>query len=148
MPWLELPDEATEVFSIELDSLRTVVGQNLVTTLELAPGVELIDTLSLALVSQNSAGQSVIGLGELYEGEDKLLGLKLKLPGAAVGDLPVMKVHYSGDVVQNEAMETISGTVDVVAKIGTLEEAASAATMAVRMCSFPEGFELRVPAMC
>jgi len=73
-------DEAIEVFSIELDSLRTVVGQNLVTTLELAPGVELIDTLSLALVSQNSAGQSVIGLGELYEGEDKLLGLRAITP--------------------------------------------------------------------
>ena len=121
-------DEATEVFSIELDSLRAVVGQNLVTTLELAPGVELIDTLSLALVSQNSAGQSVIGLGELYEGEDKLLGLSLNLPGAAVGDLPVLKVHYSADVVQNKAMETVSGTVDVVAKIGTVEESALASS--------------------
>ncbi len=121
-------DEATEVFSIELDSLRAVVGQNLVTTLELAPGVELIDTLSLALVSQNSAGQSVIGLGELYEGEDKLLGLSLNLPGAAVGDLPVLKVHYSADVAQNKAMETVSGTVDVVAKIGTVEESALASS--------------------
>ncbi len=121
-------DEATEVFSIELDSLRAVVGQNLVTTLELAPGVELIDTLSLALVSQNSAGQSVIGLGELYEGEDKLLGLSLNLLGAAVGDLPVLKVHYSADVVQNKAMETVSGTVDVVAKIGTVEESALASS--------------------
>ena len=39
-----------------------------------------------------------------------------------------MKVHYSADVVQNDAMETVSGTVDVVAKIGTVEEAASASS--------------------
>ena len=121
-------DEATEVFSIELDSLRAVVGQNLVTTLELPQGVEFIDTLSLSQVSQNAAGQSVISLGELYEGEDKLLGLSLNLPAAPVGDLPVMKVRYSADVVRNDRIESISGTVDVVAKVGTVEEAAAASS--------------------
>jgi Ca-activated chloride channel family protein len=43
-------DDATEVFSIELDSLRAVVGQNLKVTLEMAEGVSLVDTLSLAQV--------------------------------------------------------------------------------------------------
>ncbi|MEH1812127.1 MAG: VWA domain-containing protein [Nostoc sp.] len=121
-------DEATEVFSIELDSLRAVVGQNLKVTLELADGVSLVDTLSLAKVSQNDAGQSVITLGELYEGEDKLLGLSLGILSAQVGDLPVMKLHYSADVVQDDRIQSVSGTVDVVAKVGTVEEAAFAAT--------------------
>ncbi|PHM10043.1 vWA domain-containing protein [Nostoc sp. 'Peltigera malacea cyanobiont' DB3992] len=121
-------DEATEVFSIELDSLRAVVGQNLKVTLELADGVSLVDTLSLAKVSQNDAGQSVITLGELYEGEDKLLGLSLGISSAQVGDLPVMKLHYSADVVQDDRIQSVSGTVDVVAKVGTVEEAAFAAT--------------------
>ncbi|MHC5745117.1 MAG: vWA domain-containing protein [Nostoc sp.] len=121
-------DEATEVFSIELDSLRAVVGQNLKVTLELADGVSLVDTLSLAKVSQNDAGQAVITLGELYEGEDKLLGLSLGISSAQVGDLPVMKLHYSADVVQDDRIQSVSGTVDVVAKVGTVEEAAFAAT--------------------
>ncbi|MEH2357171.1 vWA domain-containing protein [Nostoc sp.] len=121
-------DEATEVFSIELDSLRAVVGQNLKVTLELADGVSLVDTLSLAKVSQNDAGQSVITLGELYEGEDKLLGLSLGISSAQVGELPVMKLHYSADVVQDDRIQSVSGTVDVVAKVGTVEEAAFAAT--------------------
>ncbi|MEH2126802.1 vWA domain-containing protein [Nostoc sp.] len=121
-------DEATEVFSIELDSLRAVVGQNLKVTLELADGVSLVDTLSLAKVSQNDAGQSVITLGELYEGEDKLLGLSLGISSAQVGDLPVMKLHYSADVVQDDRIQSVSGTVDIVAKVGTVEEAAFAAT--------------------
>ncbi|MEH2212507.1 vWA domain-containing protein [Nostoc sp.] len=121
-------DEATEVFSIELDSLRAVVGQNLKVTLELAHGVSLVDTLSLAKVSQNDAGQAVITLGELYEGEDKLLGLSLGISSAQVGDLPVMKLHYSADVVQDDRIQSVSGTVDVVAKVGTVEEAAFAAT--------------------
>ncbi|MEH1913937.1 vWA domain-containing protein [Nostoc sp.] len=121
-------DEATEVFSIELDSLRAVVGQNLKVTLELADGVSLVDTLSLAKVSQNDAGQAVITLGELYEGEDKLLGLSLGISSAPVGELPVMKLHYSADVVQDDRIQSVSGTVDVVAKVGTVEEAAFAAT--------------------
>ncbi|AVH64659.1 vWA domain-containing protein [Nostoc sp. 'Peltigera membranacea cyanobiont' N6] len=121
-------DEATEVFSIELDSLRAVVGQNLKVTLELADGVSLSDTLSLAKVSQNDAGQAVITLGELYEGEDKLLGLSLAISSAQVGELPVMKLHYSADVVQNDLIQSVSGTADVIAKVGTVEEAAFAST--------------------
>ncbi|MDZ8188522.1 MAG: VWA domain-containing protein [Nostoc sp. ChiSLP02] len=121
-------DEATEVFSIELDSLRAVVGQNLNLTLELAPGVSLIDTLSLAKVSQNKTDQTAIALGELYEGEDKLLGLSLEISSAQVGELPVMKLHYSADVVQNDVIQSLSGTADVVAKVGTIEEAALASS--------------------
>ncbi|MEH2349442.1 MAG: VWA domain-containing protein [Nostoc sp.] len=121
-------DDATEVFSIELDSLRAVVGQNLKVTLELADGVSLADTLSLAKVSQNDAGQAVITLGELYEGEDKLLGLSLAISSAQVGELPVMKLHYSADVVQNDLIQSVSGTADVIAKVGTVEEAAFAST--------------------
>ncbi|QKQ76374.1 VWA domain-containing protein [Nostoc sp. TCL240-02] len=121
-------DEATEVFSIELDSLRAVVGQNLTVKLELAEGVSLVDTLSLAKVSQNDAGQAVISLGELYEGEDKLLGLSLVISSAQVGELPVMKLHYSADVVQNDLIQNVSGTADITAKVGTVEEAAFAST--------------------
>ncbi|MEH2307227.1 vWA domain-containing protein [Nostoc sp.] len=121
-------DEATEVFSIELDSLRAVVGQNLTVKLELAEGVSLVDTLSLAKVSQNDAGQAVISLGELYEGEDKLLGLSLVISSAQVGELPVMKLHYSADVVQNDLIQNVSGIADIIAKVGTVEEAAFAST--------------------
>ncbi|WP_373526532.1 VWA domain-containing protein [Nostoc sp.] len=121
-------DDATEVFSIELDSLRAVVGQNLNVTLELADGVSLVDTLSLAKVSQNDAGKTAIALGELYEGEDKLLGLSLLISSAQVGKLPVMKLHYSADVVQNDLIQSVSDTVDVFAKVGTVEEAALAST--------------------
>jgi Ca-activated chloride channel homolog len=75
--FIQSMDEASEVFGIELDSLRAVVGQNLTMAIELAPGVSLVDTLSLAQVSQNDAGSTVLTLGDLYEGEDKLLGLSL-----------------------------------------------------------------------
>ena len=125
--FIQSVDEATEVFSIELDSLRAVVGQNLVVTLELSEGVSLVDTLSLAKVSQNDTGSIVLTLGELYEGEDKLLGLSLAI-APAQASLPVMKLHYSADVVQGDRIQSVSGTTEIVAKIGTVEEAAFAAS--------------------
>jgi Ca-activated chloride channel homolog len=120
-------DEATEVFSIELDSLRAVVGQNLKVTLELANGVSLVDTLSLAKVSDEK-GKTAIALGELYEGEDKLLGLSLEISSAQIGELPLMKLNYTADVVQNDVIQSVSGRADVIAKVGTIEEAALASS--------------------
>jgi Ca-activated chloride channel family protein len=120
-------DDATEVFGIELDSLRAVVGQNLQVTLELAPGVTLVDTLSLAQVSQNSQGQTLLTLGELYEGEDKLLGLSLRVTQAAqLGDLPLLQLHYSADVLSNNVITGVTGNAAVIAKVGTAEAAALA----------------------
>ncbi len=124
-------DEASEVFGIELDSLRAVAGQNLTVTLELAAGVTLLETLSLAQVSQTDAGATLITLGDLYEGEDKLLGLSLAIANAPLGQQPIMKVHYQADVVKNGAIETVSGTQDIIATIGTLEASASSASSAV-----------------
>ena len=126
--FIQSVDEASEVFSIELDSLGAVVGQNLVVTIELAPGVSLVDTLSLAQVSHTAAGATVLTLGELYEGEDKLLGLSLAIANAPVGRLPVMKLHYTADIVQNGAIERVSGTTDILATVGSIEESANSAS--------------------
>jgi len=126
--FIQSVDEAEEVFSIELDTLRAVVGQNLVATVELSDGVQLLDTLSLAQVTATDQGQTEIALGELYEGEDKLLGLRLALPAAKGGELPVMKLHYRADVVENNAIQAVSGSTDIVASVGTVEEAAQSAS--------------------
>jgi Ca-activated chloride channel homolog len=126
-------DEAAEVFGIELDSLRAVVGQNLTVTLDLPAGVQLVDTLSLAQVSQNAAGQTVISLGDLYEGEDKLLGLRLSVPAAQVGQLSLLQLNYSADVVVNNVIQAITGSSEVWATIGTIEAAAQAASSQVTL---------------
>lgn len=128
-------DDATDVFTIELDSLRAVAGQNLTITLELADGVRLIDTLSLANVSQTDEGKTAIALGDVYEGEDKYLGLSLAIASSATsatssvtGEAPMMKLHYSADIIQDGLIQTVTGTVEVVAQLGSVEDAAMAAS--------------------
>jgi Ca-activated chloride channel homolog len=124
--FIQSVDDATQVFGIELDSLRAVVGQNLTVTLELAPGVQLLDTLSLAQV-KTIDGKTVITLGDIYESEDKLLGLRLALPAAGIGQQPVLKLHYRADVIQGDVIQSLTGSSDVMATIGTIEAAAAAA---------------------
>jgi Ca-activated chloride channel homolog len=126
--FIQSMDEASEVFGIELDSLRAVVGQNLAVTIELAPGVSLVDTLSLAQVSHNDAGATLLTLGDLYEGEDKLLGLSLNIANAPIGQMAVMKLHYTADIVQNGAIQTVSGSTEMFATVGSIEESANSAS--------------------
>jgi Ca-activated chloride channel homolog len=56
-------DEASEVFEIELGSMKSVVAQNLTATLELYPNVSLVDTCSLAKVTKDLSGKTVLVLG-------------------------------------------------------------------------------------
>jgi Ca-activated chloride channel family protein len=117
-------DEATEVFKIELDSLRAVVGQNLQVTLELAEGVTLVDTLSLAQQETLENGQISLTLGEIYEREAKLLGLRLQLSDLALGNIPIMRLHYRADVIQDGMIREVTVTTEIIAKVGTVEESA------------------------
>lgn len=120
-------DDASEVFEIELDTMKSVVAQNLTATLELSPNVSLTDTLSLAKVTKDSSGKTVLVLGDIYEGEDKLLGLTLNLPELSkTGEHPLLKLFYSADAIQNGVIAQVSGDANVHAKVGSIEEAAAA----------------------
>ncbi len=120
-------DDASEVFEIELDTMKSVVAQNLTATLEFSPNVTLTDTLSLAKVTKDSSGKTVLVLGDVYEGEDKLLGLTLNLPELSkTGEHPLLKLFYTADAIQNGVIAQVSGDAHVNAKVGTIEEAAAA----------------------
>ncbi len=126
-------DEASEVFTIELDSLKSVIAQNLTATLALASGVVLTDTLSLAQVSTNATGQTVLALGDMYADEDKLLGISLSLPQAGIGELTIGTLQFTVDAVQDGTFQQMSGQTDILAKIGTIEEAALASSGSIML---------------
>jgi Ca-activated chloride channel homolog len=127
-------DDASEVFTIELDTMKSVIAQHLTATLEFSPNVSLTDTLSLAKVSKDAAGKTVLVLGDMYEGEDKLLGLTLNLPELSnIGEHPVLSLSYSADAIQNGVISQASGDTNVIAKVGTIEEAAAAYSSSVTL---------------
>lgn len=119
-------DEASDVFTFELDTLKSVVAQNLSATLELASGIHLSDVLSIAKTQTSANGQTILTLGDIYTGEDKLLGLTLTLPEASKGTLPIGKLTFTAEAVQNGAIQQVNGQIDITVQVGTLEESALA----------------------
>ncbi|MFC6659544.1 hypothetical protein [Deinococcus multiflagellatus] len=75
--FIQSADDARDVFSFELQTMKAVVAQNLTVTLAPAPGVTVADILSL---HRPGPQPLTLDLGDVYEDEDKLLGLRLNLP--------------------------------------------------------------------
>ncbi|OGX84081.1 vWA domain-containing protein [Hymenobacter coccineus] len=119
-------DDAADVFGAELDSLKAIAGQNLTVTLHPLGEVKLADVLSLARTGPHPAGHLVLRLGDVYENEDKPLGLQLHLPALPTGPHNLLQVSYRVDVVRHGAVETLSGDYTVHITAGSVEAVAAA----------------------
>ncbi len=127
--YIQSTDEAAEVFQIELETLKSVVAQNLSVTVALEPGVTVKQILSL---TQSGTDPRVLVLGDVYEGEDKLLGLTLELPEyASGGSQKVLSLSFTADAIENDVIVGESGALEVQVQAGTLEDASGAADTGV-----------------
>lgn len=120
-------DDAADVFKIELDSLKSVAVQNLTVTLQAAPGVQIAHLLSRYRTAPNGDALSV-AMGDVYEGEPKLLALELSAPAqAALGQHDLLHFSYMGDAVTDGAIVQATGALTAQYQVGTVEDAMSAA---------------------
>lgn len=123
--FIQSPDDAADVFSIELQSLKAVAAQNVVATIEGTSGIEIAEVLSsYRQAGPGNANKVVLSLGDLVHGEDKLLALAVSGPAPTVpGQLPLLSVSFTYEPVGKPAQ---TGNATVEAKVGTLDEAALA----------------------
>lgn len=120
-------DDAADVFKIELDSLKSVAVQNLTVTLQAASGVQITHLLSRYRTVPNGDALSV-ALGDVYEGEPKLLALELSIPPqTALGAHDLLQFSYLGDAVTEGAIVPANGALTAQYQVGTAEDAISAA---------------------
>ena len=128
--FIQSPDDAADVFKIEVESLASVVAQNLSVTVEPATGSDArISELLSNYRSETPAGKTVIALGDVYDNEDKLLALEVTLPAqSGTGDRALFRVTYDYDAVVDGAIQRIAGApLEVSVPVGTAEEAMGAA---------------------
>ncbi|MBL8148366.1 MAG: VWA domain-containing protein [Blastocatellia bacterium] len=76
--YIQSPDEATEVFAIELESVASIAAQNLVVTIKPKSSVQIEGVLN-NYKSESSAEGIVVSVGDIYSVEDKLLALELQV---------------------------------------------------------------------
>ncbi|WP_119672083.1 vWA domain-containing protein [Deinococcus sp. RM] len=120
--FIQSTDDARDVFSFELQTMKAVVAQNLTVTLTPAAGVTVADILSL---HRPGPSPLTLDLGDVYEDEDKLLGLRLNLPERAAGTHGLLTLAYSADTVQDGAITRVEGTLPVQAAFGPLDASVS-----------------------
>jgi Ca-activated chloride channel family protein len=126
-------DDAADVFGAELDSLKAVAAQNLTVTLRPLGAAKLTDVLSLARTDLQLDGGLVVRLGDVFENEDKLLGLQLSLPALPAGHHELLQLSYRADVIRDGALAVVSGDYLVHCTTGPLEAVAAAADSRVTL---------------
>ncbi|MGI4869699.1 MAG: vWA domain-containing protein [Janthinobacterium lividum] len=119
-------DDAADVFGIELDSLKSIAAQNLTVTLTPIGQATIADVLSLARTEPQPEGRLLLNLGDVYENEDKLLGLQLKLPALPAGSHPLLHVAYRADAIREGRIEQLTGEYTVQATAASIDAVAAA----------------------
>lgn len=93
--FVDRPGDLARAFDAELDSLVKSVAKSSELSVELAPGVELVDVVDRAF--RRDGSRLVVPLGAFSAGEAKTLLVELRLPRGADGERPVARVELGFD---------------------------------------------------
>jgi Ca-activated chloride channel homolog len=124
--FIQSPDDAAEVFRIELETLLAVVGQNLAVTLVPSSGIKFGSLLN-NYRSQLKGEQLEIYLGDVYSNESRQIAIAVTIPAQAqVGDLPLAEVNYRYQGIENQAIKSFSDQLPISVKVDVAAIAQSA----------------------
>jgi Ca-activated chloride channel homolog len=124
--FIQSPDDAAEVFRIELETLLSVVGQNLAVTLVPTPGIKFGGLLN-NYRSQLKGEQLEIHLGDVYSNESRQLAIAVTIPAQAkVGDISLAEVSYRYQGIENQAIKSFNDRLPISVKVDVAAIAQSA----------------------
>ncbi|HYF63235.1 MAG TPA: VWA domain-containing protein [Herpetosiphonaceae bacterium] len=127
--FIQAPEDAEEVFRIEVESLAALAGQNLALTIAPLGGAGIGQIHSNYRIETRPDGALVVEVGDVYAGEDKLLALAINVPAqAALGSAPLLSVSYAYQAVADGAILSVASPEPllVAAPVVTLDEALGA----------------------
>ena len=121
--FIQSPEDTADVLRVEMESLVSVVAQNLTVKLELTDGVEVGELLNSYSSTQNNNSLEII-LGDVYGIETKPLALQFSLPAyTEEGDRPIAKITYSYETVIDGSIQKQSDVLELALKVISSEEA-------------------------
>jgi Ca-activated chloride channel homolog len=124
--FIQSPDDASDVFGIELESLMSVAAQNLSITLQPTDGVTVMQLLN-NYRAQINGGTLQVNLGDVYTSEAKQMAVELAIaPQATLGDLPLLSATYSYQAIVNESIQSFSDDLAMQIVVGSAEAVAQA----------------------
>ncbi|NET14023.1 MAG: VWA domain-containing protein [Okeania sp. SIO1H6] len=121
--FIQSPDDAVDVYRIELESLTSVVAENLTVTLRPEASVQISEVLNnYQSTTQGEAWE--IFLGDVYQVEAKQLALQLLIPPQKnSGPLTIATIEYQYQTTTDDKIQQVSEQIPVVITVGSAEEA-------------------------
>lgn len=102
--FIETPEDATQVFLIEGESITAIAAQDLVVTLRPRRGVTIAEALDARPLTPASDGSLRVPVGDVYGGEDRHVALTITVNAPdASGPFELFDVEYHYDPVATEA---------------------------------------------
>lgn len=99
--FIQTKEDATEVFTLELDSLKSLIAQNLILKLTPADNVTLSQWLNISKDDKQNQ-KFKMNFGSVFENEDKLVGLKVNVPEfSSTGIFPLLSLKYSFETIDD-----------------------------------------------
>lgn len=123
--FIQSPEDAEQVFRIEVEGLSSVIARELVATVRPAPGVAIADVLSKATYGVEG-GVHAIDIGEVYAIEPRVLALSLRVPALAAGDATLATLELAWRSAEGDAVVERAATFDLTASVRPAAEAAAA----------------------
>lgn len=130
--FIQTPDDAEEVFRIEVESLASVVAQNLALTIAPVPdsGVQIRNLYSNYRV-ETQQSDMMLSMGDLYENEDKFLALELTIPAQkdTSPGVPLLAISYQYEAVADGTIQSFSSAEPLIVSVPVviIEETIAAA---------------------
>ena len=116
-------EDAVQVFDIEMESLVSVVAQNLTVKLQLEDKITVSEILND--YSSKDGKELEIFIGDVYGVEGKPLALQFELPViSSVGKQKVATITYSYETIVDDKIQQITDTLPVTITVDTPENIA------------------------
>ncbi|MBD1892507.1 VWA domain-containing protein [Coleofasciculus sp. FACHB-SPT9] len=121
--FIQSPDDATDVFRIELESLTSVVAQNLTVTLQPEDSVQITGILNN--YRSNPIGNNLeVFCGDVYEVENKQLAVELSIhPQANLGVKNIATVAYKYQAVVDGSIQQFTDEIPISLTVADAESA-------------------------
>ena len=121
--YIQSPDDAGDVFRIEIESLVSVVAQNLTVTLQPKNAVEIVEILN-NYRTQTDRKTVRVFLGDVYGVEKKPLAIALSIPlQSELGEQNLLDISYQYQTVVKETIKSINEELAIKVTVAAEEEA-------------------------
>jgi Ca-activated chloride channel homolog len=118
--FIQTPEDLVQVFQIELESISSLIAQDLVVNVSPQPIVKIEQLLNNYRYKEKEDDALEIVLGDVYEVEDKILALSMNITAPPhIGSQVVLHLNYRYQAVVNDVIQQFAQQETIIISVDT-----------------------------